>query len=131
LTVAYRHVYLHDQRTATQAQLDELAAAIPDQDPSLLDELPYLTSQLHKAPADLVAGLLDTPDIQVLYQPEQHQATILATLTYPPPPQTWHKALCNRNWPRSCRPLSGWREQRGGLAWMRLCCRRWESALRL
>jgi hypothetical protein len=81
------HADLHDQHTATQAQLDELAAtATPNQDPSLLDELPYLTSQLNDAPADLVAGLLDALDIQVLYRPEQHQATIWATLTDTTPP---------------------------------------------
>ena len=34
---------LHDEHTRTQAQLDDLtAAAAPDQDPALLDELPYL-----------------------------------------------------------------------------------------
>jgi hypothetical protein len=76
------HADLHDQHTATQAQLDELAAAAtPDQDPTLLDELPYLTAQLCDVPADLVAGLLDALDIQVLYRPELHQATIWATLT--------------------------------------------------
>jgi hypothetical protein len=56
--------------------------AIPDQDPSLPDELPYLTSQLHKAPADLPDAL----DIQVPYRPQQHQPTIRAPLTDPPPP---------------------------------------------
>jgi hypothetical protein len=58
--------------------------AIPDQDPSLPGELPYLTSQLHEAPADLAAGLPDALDIQVLYRPQQHQPTIRATLTDPP-----------------------------------------------
>jgi DNA invertase Pin-like site-specific DNA recombinase len=76
------HADLHAQRTTAQAQLDELtAAAVPDQDPTLLDELPYLTSQLDDAPAHLVAALLDALDIQVLYRPEQQQATIWATLT--------------------------------------------------
>jgi hypothetical protein len=70
------------QRTTAQAQLDELTAtATPDNDPSLLDELPYLTAQLDDAPAHLVAALLDALDIQVLYRPEQQQATIWATLT--------------------------------------------------
>jgi hypothetical protein len=53
----------------------------PRPGPALLDELPYLTSQLDDAPADLVAALLDALDIQVLYRPEQQQATIWATLT--------------------------------------------------
>jgi hypothetical protein len=87
-TQAYReriqahHADLHGQCTATQAQLDELTAtATPDQDPTLLDELPYLTGLLDTAPVGLVAGLLDALDIQVLYRPEQDQATIWATLT--------------------------------------------------
>ena len=53
-----RHAELHDEHTRTQAQLDDLAAAgIPDQDPALLDELPYLAAQLADAPADLVEAL--------------------------------------------------------------------------
>ena len=77
-----RHAQLYDEHTRTQAQLDELqAAAIPDQDPALLDELPYLASQLEDAPADLVEALINALDIQILYRPEQHQATIWATLT--------------------------------------------------
>jgi hypothetical protein len=76
-----RHTELHDQRTTIQAQLDDLAAAVPDQDPALLDELPYLTSQLEDAPADLVEALINALDIQILYRPEQDQATIWATPT--------------------------------------------------
>jgi len=77
-----RHAELHDDHARTQAQLDDLAAATtPDQDPALLDELPYLTSQLDDAPAELVEALIDALDIQILYRPEQHQATIWATLT--------------------------------------------------
>jgi len=94
-TQAYReriqahHADLHAERTSTQAELDELAAAAtPDNDPSLLDELPYLAGQLDDAPADLVAALLDALDIQVLYRPEQHQATIWATLTDTTPATT-------------------------------------------
>lgn len=46
-----RDAELHDERTTIQAQLDNLtAAATPDQDPALLDELPYLASQFHHAP---------------------------------------------------------------------------------
>jgi site-specific DNA recombinase len=77
-----RHAELHDEHTRTQAQLDDLAAAgIPDQDPALLDELPYLAGQLADAPADLVEALISALDIQILYRPEQDQATIWATLT--------------------------------------------------
>ena len=76
-----RHAELHDQHTSIQAQLDELTATAPDQDPALLDELPHLASQLADAPAALVEALLNALDIQVLYRPEQHQATSWATLT--------------------------------------------------
>jgi hypothetical protein len=77
-----RHAELHDQHATIQGQLDDLAAAAtPDQDPTLLDELPYLASQLADAPADLVEALINALDIQVLYRPEQHQATVWATLT--------------------------------------------------
>jgi hypothetical protein len=53
---------------------------LPDP-PALFDELPHLASQLADAPAALVEALLNALDIQVLYRPEQHQATIWATLT--------------------------------------------------
>jgi hypothetical protein len=49
-----RHAELHDEHTRTQAQLDDLAtAATPDQEPGLLDELPYLASQLERPPPNL------------------------------------------------------------------------------
>jgi hypothetical protein len=87
-TNAYReriqdhHAELHDQRATIQAQPDDLAvAATPEQDPTLLDELPYLTSQLTDAPADLVEALINALDIQILYRHEQHQATVWGTLT--------------------------------------------------
>jgi hypothetical protein len=46
-----------------------------------LDRLRHDAGQLNDAPADLVAGLLDALDIQVLCRPEQHKATIWVTLT--------------------------------------------------
>jgi hypothetical protein len=73
------------EHTRTRAQLDDLAAA-PDQDSALLDELPYLVGQLHDAPADLIEALINALDTQVLYRPEQDQATIWATLTNTTPP---------------------------------------------
>ena len=77
-----RHAQLHDEHTRTLAQLHDLAAAAtPGQDPALLDELPYLVTQLADAPADLLEALINALDIQILYRPEQHQATIWATLT--------------------------------------------------
>ena len=53
----------------------------PTRTPTLLDELPCLAGQLHHAPVALIEDLLNALDIQVLYRPEQHQATFLATLT--------------------------------------------------
>jgi hypothetical protein len=45
-----RHATLRDERARTQAQLDDLTTAVtPDQDPALLDELPYLAAQLAEA----------------------------------------------------------------------------------
>ena len=78
-----RHAELHDEHTRTQAQLvdDLAAAATPDQDPALLDELPYLAGQLTDAPAHLTEALINALDIPILYRPEQGQATIWATLT--------------------------------------------------
>jgi hypothetical protein len=77
-----RNSEYHDQRTATQAQLDALnAAATPHEDPALLDELPHLATTLAGAPAPLIENLLTALDIQVLYRPEQVQASIWATLT--------------------------------------------------
>jgi hypothetical protein len=51
------------------------------QDLGLLDELPYLVSQLADAPAGLIEALIDALYIQILYRPEQQQTTIWATLT--------------------------------------------------
>ena len=77
-----RTAELRDERISTQAQLDDLAAAAtPDQDPSLLDGLPYLAGQLADAPAELIEALIGALDIQILYRPEQDQATIWATVT--------------------------------------------------
>jgi hypothetical protein len=72
----------HDQRTTIQAQLDALnAAGTPRDDPGLLDELPYLPVTLAGAPVPLIEALLTALNLQVLYRPEQGQATIWATLT--------------------------------------------------
>jgi len=50
-------------------------------DPALLDELPYLTATLAATPIPPIEGRLTALDLQVLYRPEQAQATIWATLT--------------------------------------------------
>jgi site-specific DNA recombinase len=99
-----RNSEYHDQRTATQTQLDTLnAAATPRDDPALLDELPHLTTTLAGAPAPLIEDLLTALDLQVLYRPEQDQATIWATLT-DTTPQTINALL---NDPRTSTTLPG------------------------
>ena len=132
-----RNAEYHDQRTATQAQLDTLnAAAAPQDDPALLDELPHLTATLAGAPVPLIEDLLTALDLQVLYRPEQGQATIWATLTdttprpstpcsttpepaptTPQPPlRTCHKTRpCTRSTarPGSTAEIRSWRRERG------------------
>jgi hypothetical protein len=99
-----RNAEYHDQRTATQAQLDTLnAAAAPQDDPALLDELPHLTATLAGAPVPLIEDLLTALDLQVLYRPEQGQATIWATLT-DTTPQTINALI---NDPRTSTTLPG------------------------
>jgi len=59
--VAYRarNADWHDTRETAETQLADLeAAGEPDTDPTLLDELPYLTENLAAAPPELLAQLI-------------------------------------------------------------------------
>jgi hypothetical protein len=77
-----RNAEWHDKRTTAEAQLTDLENTTePDSDPSLLDELPYLTDNLASAPAELLHQLIDALDIQCLYRKDKNQATIWATIT--------------------------------------------------
>ena len=66
------------------AALEE-APAQHQQDPTLLDELPYLGDVLTHAPAALTERLLDAFDVQAVYNRDKNQVTIHATLTTPSP----------------------------------------------
>jgi DNA invertase Pin-like site-specific DNA recombinase len=73
---------LYAQRTAIEAKLAEIqAAAPPDNDPGLLDQLPIAARVLADAPDRIKAALLDAFQIQALYNKDMNQVTIWATLT--------------------------------------------------
>jgi hypothetical protein len=76
-----RNAELHDQLTRAQIQLTALDDQPPANDPTLLDELPYLPGILAKAPDAVKEKLLAALDVQCLYRKKQHQATIFVTIT--------------------------------------------------
>jgi site-specific DNA recombinase len=72
----------YEQRTAAQAELDQLTAAAPPvEDPSLITELPRAAQLLADAPPELRARLYAAFQVHVLYRAAMHQATIRATIT--------------------------------------------------
>ena len=78
-----RFTDLYTQRTTLETELAALeeAPALPANDPTLLDELPYLGDILTHAPAALTERLLDAFDVQAIYNRDKNQVTIHATLT--------------------------------------------------
>ncbi len=77
-----RNAQLHDQRTHAATLLAALqAAALADNDPSLLDELPYLPRILAEAPEPLKEKLLAALDVQCLYRKDKSQVSIWVTIT--------------------------------------------------
>ena len=64
-----------------EAQLTALDDQPLANDPSLLDELPYLPGILAQAPDALKEKPLASMDVQCLYRKGPHQATIWATIT--------------------------------------------------
>jgi site-specific DNA recombinase len=77
-----RNAELHDQRTHAETQLTALQnAAQADNDPSLLDELPYLPAILADAPEPLKEKLLAALDVQCLYRKDKNQVSIWVTIT--------------------------------------------------
>jgi site-specific DNA recombinase len=77
-----RFAALEDERATIDTQLAALdTAAVTDQDPGLLDLLPYATVHLQDAPARLHTLLYQAFSLEMLYRPAQHQVTIWATLT--------------------------------------------------
>jgi hypothetical protein len=76
--------------TAKATLAAKVACLLPDghagkREPMALQPVPHLTATLAGAPAHLVADLLTALDIQVLYRPEQDQATIWPPSPTPPP----------------------------------------------
>jgi hypothetical protein len=83
-----RFTELYTERTCLQAQLDTLTtpADEPASDPALLDELPTLSDIITGAPATLIERLLAIFDLSAVYNRDQHQLTIHATITETTPP---------------------------------------------
>ena len=72
-----RFADLYAERTRIEATLAELAAAAPpDNDPSVLDLLPYAAGVFTQAPARIQEALLTAFDIHALYRSDMHQVTI-------------------------------------------------------
>jgi site-specific DNA recombinase len=87
-TAAYRARYaeLYAERTRTQTTLDALHTATPrGTDPALLDQLPTAARLLAGAPQKIKAALIAAFDISALYNREDHQVTIRASLTQDTP----------------------------------------------
>ena len=77
-----RYAELHNERTTTETELSTLqATAIPDNDPTLLDELPFAADVLPHAPGRIKQALFAAFDIHALYSKDTDQVTIWATLT--------------------------------------------------
>ena len=102
-----RNADWHDKRETAETQLAELEnTPVPDTDPTLLDELPYLTRHLADAPPELLAQLIDALDIQCLYRKDKNQVTIWATIT-PATPATITALLTDpRTDPAPAQPVS-------------------------
>ncbi len=89
-----RFTDLYTQRTTLETELAALedTPAEHDNDPTLLDELPFLGDILAEAPAALTERLLDVFDTQAVYNRDKNQVTIHATIT-DATPQTIHDLL--------------------------------------
>ncbi len=111
-----RYAELYTERTRTEADLVALqSAATPDNDPTLLDELPALAGVLPGAPEKIKQALLAAFDIHALYNNEDNQVTIWATITADTPrtiaallgdPRTDHDAGQPATPPTSHDPVS-------------------------
>jgi site-specific DNA recombinase len=73
----------HDEITAIDAELHTIedAAPLPDNDLSLIDELPYAPGLLARAPDDLRERLAAAFGLQSVYRHDTRQATIVLTIT--------------------------------------------------
>jgi hypothetical protein len=72
----------YNQAKTLQAELDDLTASQPaEDDPTLINELPYAAAAFTSAPDHIKAKLYAAFGIQVLYRQDKNQATIWATIT--------------------------------------------------
>jgi site-specific DNA recombinase len=77
-----RYAELYNERTRTETELHTLqATAILDNDPTLLDELPFAADILPQAPERIKQALFAAFDIHALYNKDTDQVTIWATIT--------------------------------------------------
>jgi len=77
-----RFTELYAQRTTTEAQLTALQASTPAQDdPALLDQLPYAAGIFAQAPDRIQQAILAAFQVQALYNNDDNQVTIRATIT--------------------------------------------------
>jgi hypothetical protein len=77
-----RFAELHTERETTQTELAALdEARARDDDATLLDALPILTSRADLYPEPIQAALYQAFDIQALYNNDMNQVTLYATIT--------------------------------------------------
>jgi DNA invertase Pin-like site-specific DNA recombinase len=77
-----RYAELYAERTRTETDLAALqATAAPDNDPTLLDDLPTVAGILPDAPDRIKLALLAAFDINALYNKDDDQVTVWATIT--------------------------------------------------
>jgi hypothetical protein len=73
----------YDEKTAIEAELQAIedAAPLPDNDLTLIDELPYAPGLLAHAPDDLRERLAAAFGLQAIYRQDTRQATLILTIT--------------------------------------------------
>jgi site-specific DNA recombinase len=73
----------YDEKTSIEAELQAIedAAPLPDNDLSLIDELPYAPGLLAHAPDDLRERLAAAFGLQAIYRHDTRQATLILTIT--------------------------------------------------
>jgi hypothetical protein len=80
--IRQRYAELYQDRTKAEAQLAALKTAAPQgTDPALLDELPYAAGLLADAPDHIKRAIYTAFASQALYNKDDHQVTIWATIT--------------------------------------------------
>ena len=72
---------LEDERAQINERLAALDRTVQQNDPGLLDALPYAAGIFAEAPARIQQGILAALQVQALYNNDDNQVTIRATLT--------------------------------------------------